>query len=149
MSFREKSAWLCLITTIVVFVPYFTYVMRLLNRAELTAAALVMPFIAAVFFQTVFLIGASIAISIRSKEEKRDERDVMIELKAFKYAYYVFACFIFMGVGLVFLFDVVAAPTLHGQKLISAFLSQVVLFCFVAAEIAHYLIQVVSYRRGY
>jgi hypothetical protein len=123
--------------------------MKLLNQAELTSRALIVPFIVAVIFQAVLMIIASIAISIRSKEEKKDERDVMIESKAFKYAYYVFASSLFMGVFLVFIFDVIAAPTLQGQMLISAFLSQVVLFCFIASEITHYLTQVVCYRRGY
>ena len=35
MSFREKSAWACLVTPGVVFVPYFTFIAQLASRGEL------------------------------------------------------------------------------------------------------------------
>ena len=39
MSFREKSAWACLVTTGVVFVPYFAFIFRLAGRGELIGVA--------------------------------------------------------------------------------------------------------------
>jgi polyferredoxin len=148
MSFREKSAWVCFISTLVVWIPYFAYVIQLFGRGELFAGPIVAAFIGAVIFQTVLGIVAFIVIAIRSREEPKDERDLAIESKAYKNAYFVLVVCIF-AVGWIIIPPALAAGReIAAQLLTPVAISQMVLFCFVAAETTRFATQVVSYRRG-
>lgn len=86
MSFHEKSAWACLVGIGVVYVPYFTVVLRFpmaaLGLFGVSAIALVAIL---VVFHTVNAIATK---SIRSHGESPpvDELDQRIELKAAKWA---------------------------------------------------------------
>ena len=55
MSFREKSAWACLVTTGVVFIPYFTFIFQLASKGELILPRVIVAFVAAVLAQIVQL----------------------------------------------------------------------------------------------
>lgn len=89
MSFHEKSAWACLVGIGVVYVPYFTVVLRFpmaaLGLFWLSAIALVAILIV---FHAVNAIATK---SIRSHGEVPpvDELDQCIELKAAKWAGFV------------------------------------------------------------
>ncbi|CAN5295729.1 hypothetical protein BH18GEM1_BH18GEM1_10660 [soil metagenome] len=148
MSFREKSAWACLATTIAVFVPYFAYVLALFEREELATTSVLTAFIAAVIFSIVLNVAAHIGIAIRSRQEKKDERDIVIESKSFKYAYYVLAVSYFLAIGCVVVFAVAPVPMPSDYLLAPALIGQIFLLCFVVAEATRFLIQAVSYRRG-
>lgn len=139
MSFREKSAWACSATILAVFVPCFVYVFRLFEREELKTARVIGAFVVAVFFSVILNVAAHIWIAIRCKQEQKDERDLAIESKSFKNAYYVLAISICL---LLFV------PTPWDHLLTIPLLGQVLLFCFVVAEVTKYLTQAVSYRRG-
>jgi len=140
MSFREKSAWACLVSTLVVFVPYFINIARLQAAGVLEMGAIVGLLVAAIFFQAVLTAAATILVAIRSGTETMDERDRAIELRSFRNAYFVLAVSLVTAIcGMIF-----AAP-----RLTLPLVSQVLFGCFVAAEAVKYLTQVVSYRRGY
>src|SRR5438477_13140221 len=89
LSFREKSAWISLSILLVVYVPYFIYVCGLVQRGELNIGTAIGIFTAALFFQIVLAIVATITISIRARIDRKDERDAAIEAKAFRNAYVV------------------------------------------------------------
>jgi small-conductance mechanosensitive channel len=148
MSFREKSAWACAATIIAVFVPYFVHVYRLFERQELTAMSILPAFIAAVVVQVALLVAAHIVFAIRAKQEQKDERDRAIEAKSFHSAYFVCAFFAFFGVGWVIMYTIAAGSATAARVLTPITISQMVLFCFVMAEVTKYLTQAVSYRRG-
>ena len=140
MSFREKSAWACLITTIAIWGPYFAYVFRLFGR-EHYATSVMIAFIMAIILSIMLNIATHIAIAIRSRWEKKDERDLVIESKSYRNAYFVLVALIWM----VILAAPVGTPSHHFGPV---FISQMVLLCFVVAETANYLTTVVCYRRG-
>jgi hypothetical protein len=140
MSFREKSAWACLITTIAIWGPYFAYAFRLFTR-EHYADSIMTAFIVAVILSIVLNGGAHIAIAFHSRKEKKDERDIAIESKSYRNAYFVLIVLIWM----VILAAPLGTPARHFGPV---FLSQMVLLCFVVAEAAKYLTTVVCYRRG-
>ncbi len=140
MSFREKSAWASLAIMLLVFVPYFVHMFRLFERGELNGGTVFGEFIGAVIFQVLLLIVAHIAIAIRSGQEQKDERDRTIESKSFKIAYYVLIASCFVAIPCVAL-ALLSALTLP-------FLSQLLLACFVVAEAAKYVTQIICYRRG-
>ncbi|HEX7530452.1 MAG TPA: hypothetical protein VF333_04855 [Pyrinomonadaceae bacterium] len=139
MSFREKGAWACLLTTVVVFVPYFAQIFRLFARDELKISLVITGFFIASIWQVLLHVVAQIVI--RSKREPKDERDAIIESKSFRHAYWVFA---FFGWAVI----MVPALTRTGSLLAPAFISQLLFLCFVLAEVTRYSTQVVCYRRG-
>ncbi len=149
MSLREKSAWICLVTTGVVFVPYFVFVFRLFGQQDHSLASYIGAFVVAVFWQIILNVGAQIYVTIRGGEEPKDERDVAIEAKAYRNAYLVL-------VSLAWTVPFVALPVAAamGQPVIPLskgpllFISQLLLLSFVLAEMAKYLTQVICYRRG-
>src|SRR4029078_159546 len=89
MSFREKSAWVGLISTLVVFVPYFLYVFGLASRSELEPGPVTGAFVALVIFSMALGIVSGIVVAVTSKQEPKDERDAAIESRAYRYAYFV------------------------------------------------------------
>lgn len=145
MSFREKSAWTCLVTTVGVFGVYFAYVFRLFEQRELTTVAMFAAFSSAVVVQVVLIIAVSIGLAIQTPEVRRDERDVAIDSTAYRNAYSVFALACWTAISILALSP---ASTPAREALTPAFMSQVLLLCFVVAELARYLTQVVCYRRG-
>jgi hypothetical protein len=142
MSFREKGAWACLLTTFAVFVPYFAQVFRLFVRGELKTSSVITAFFIASIWQVLLNVVAQIVIATRSKQEPKDERDSAIESKSFRHAYWVFAFFLWPVI--------MVAPfsALASHVLTPALISQMLFLCFVAAEVTRYLTQVISYRRG-
>lgn len=148
MSFREKSAWACLVTMIAVYVPYFLNLFRLFEQRELDAASVLGAFIGAVVLQVVVLVAVHIALAIHSREERKDERDLAIESKSLKNAYSVLSVTSVLVIGGIILLAVVPSPRTTGHLLSPVFLSQLFLLCFVVSEATKYLTQAVSYRLG-
>ena len=159
VSFREKSAWVGLGVILVVYVPYFIYVCGLVRRGELTIGAAIGIFIAAVIFQVVLAIVAHIAVSIRTRVDRKDERDSAIESKAFRNAYFVLTSAICLAAIFVTLVGLGQGATAQGGgathfvRGIGAVLSpaaatQILLLCLVVAEASKYGTHVFCYRRG-
>ena len=142
MSFREKGAWVCLLTTVAVFVPYFAQIFRLFVDGELKTGSVITAFFIASFWQVLLNVIAKIVIAVRSRQEPRDERDIAIESKSFRHAYWVFAFFVWLVI------MVAPVSSIAGHLLTSAFISQMLFLCFVIAEVTRYLTLVVCYRRG-
>ena len=103
MSFREKSAWVSFVSTLLLFVAYFWTVSREYDGLIAKHSAAVMEF---------GLLGAFIAIeivlhvflTIQKPDEARaprDEREHLIELKATRVAFYVLVVGALASVGLM------------------------------------------------
>ena len=149
MSFREKSAWVCFFVTIAAFVPYFFYIFGLFDRRALTTASVITAIAAVVIFQVILQVAAQIVIGLQTKQEAKDERDVVIESRSIRNAYYVLtsSCIIAFACIVVLSTSPVESELYHLFG--PAFTSQVFLLCFVLAEMTKYLTRAVSYRRGY
>jgi len=148
MSLREKSAWACLITSVVVFVPYFVFVFRLFAQGQLTGGEALGAFIGAVIWHAILTAAVHIAIAVSTREERADERDALIESRSFKYAYVVLTTSVFGAVPSVIGLGIGLDPGNASRFLTAVFLSQLILFCFILAEVVKYLTQAVCYRRG-
>ena len=144
VSFREKSAWIALLATLVIFLPYFVRVMRLFERNELTTTTLLSLFLGAVILQITTVVVGEIIVAVLSKKEPRDERDLAIEAKSARVGYLILsaAC----GTAATCLILLAAAGP--SRFLEPVFVSQVFLFCCVVAEASKQLTQLISYRRG-
>ena len=145
---REKTAWVCLVTTVAVYVPYFVYVYRLLGGGDFR----LWPVFGALFFviiiQAVLAGVVTVLLTLRQRDEPKDERDAAVEARAFRCAYLVIAalsCTLAMGMP-----GLLASPELaHGDRSFALLLaSQVLLLCFVLAEATRYFTLAVGYRRA-
>lgn len=136
MSFREKSAWISLVSMAGIYGVYFWSLVRSGARdGGFHYAGLLGTVIALAVVQTALMIAVSISAP-KQAAAPRDEREKLIDLKATRFAYFVLAgsvacaCF-FRGFPRPIIFDA------------NAFL-----FILVVAEILRSGCQIVQYRRG-
>jgi hypothetical protein len=139
MSFREKSAWITLITLVVLTLFYITHLppVWMLNPPGgwmlHTLAIGVGAFV-------VIEIVAHVIVAIRSPRDAqapRDERERLIALKATRIAASVYAI---LSLGSVFV-------AIHlGANELGVFYC--VFLSFILAEIVNYAARIVYYRRG-
>ena len=141
MSFREKTAWVTLITLIALTVLFILHIPRPYTLAPPANPFLFHVLILSILTFVVVEVVAHIVIAIRAPDDARapkDERERLIELKSTAVAAYVYA---FLSLGSVFI-------TIHlGANVIM--IAYLVLFSFVLAQIANYTMRVIYYRRGF
>lgn len=139
MSFREKSAWLSLLAMALSFGPYFALVASSAEQDNpLPNLPLLGWFAVTVLVQVIIMAGGAALLAMRSPQEARtppDERDHAIARRALSAAYYV----LMVGMCLV---GCVMPFYAAGWRIINA-----ALFMMVAAELVHYGVAVISYRR--
>jgi hypothetical protein len=148
MSFREKIAWSCLLSTLAVYLPYFTFILSLAITGELSFGHALGAFILAVIAQIVIQSAFAIGIAIRNKEVPADERDRAIDNRAVKIAYCVLVASCFVTIPHVYIYVLIAKPLWIETISVAAVLCQVLLFCFVLAEVTRFSMQAIGYRRG-
>jgi hypothetical protein len=138
VPYREKTAWLSLTAMAVTFGPYFTIVaMRSLPGALPNLRQLGLFAVAAIA-QMLILGAGHLYLRRGTPQDARtppDERDRAIMRRSISSAYYV------LIVGMI-LVGCVMPFNSSGWKIINA-----ALFMIVAAEVVHYGVVVVSYRR--
>ena len=136
MSFREKSAWISMLSMLAIYGFYFCSVIFAGPRAGgFHFGGLLATIIALVVVQTV----ATIAVAIfkpRDAKAPRDERDKLIELRAMRVAYSALAT----SVALACLFGAFDPPIV--------FNTNALVFILVTAEILRNACQIIQYRRG-
>lgn len=137
MSFREKSAWISLISIFVVTTFYFTHISWSLTPPPNARAfhTLVVSLIALVAIEIV----AHVYVAIRSPREARtpkDERERLIELKATRLAAYFYAPATFFVISLIHV----------GANQFA--LAYALLLAFAIAELIKYAARIVYYRHG-
>lgn len=141
MSFREKRAWVTLVTLIGVLLLFWLHIpptRMLAPESDVWVLHVLMLMIAT--FITVEII-AHIVFLIRSPRDARtpkDERERLIELRSLAIAWYVY---VISSIGGIFV-------TIHlGANEIG--IGFVVLLAFVFAEIVNYSLRIYYYRRGF
>lgn len=140
MSFREKSAWISLVSLVLVFGSYFTYIGLVL--AGLARNRFALFFVMAAVFIIAELV-LHLVIATRSPGDARtpkDEREQMIELKATRTAFYVLVVSAFGSIGTAHLR--LTDPDDHLWLMMQA-----ILFSIVLAETVKFAREIVLYRR--
>ena len=148
LSFREMSAWITLLALLGVYIPYFLHVLHLADRGELSLPAVINLFLSAVFLQVFLTVIAHVVISLVMRHEGKDERDQAVEARAFRNGYFAFTGAISITAIWMLLFSTSQKSTAQSAWLSVAAISQVLLFCFVLAEVTKYLTHLIFYRRG-
>jgi len=148
MSFREKSAWASLLAMLVAFVPYFVQVARSLTQGSLQIATVLGAFVAAMALQIALAVIMHIMIALRTKEERKDERDVAIASKSYKHAYVAAAFSVMLLIGCLLWDAFIGDPRASARLLTPLAVSQLLFACFVLSEATRYATQAICYRRG-
>ncbi len=136
MGFREKSAWISLLSMSVIYGLYFWSVAQTGSHAAgMHFGGLLETIIALVLVQ----VGLTIAVAVLAPGDAkapRDEREKLIELKATRVAYAGLAT----SVALACFFGAFDPPIV--------FNTNALLFLLVTAEILRSSCQIIQYRRG-
>ena len=141
MAFREKTAWISLLTTVGVWGGYFWIVGgRQFERGDLAgmATSTVGLFVGAVVAIVVIQIILAIALAVVARKEAdapMDEREQLIDLKAARAGFYALNGAVFCVSGL---WLIGASPLVMANG---------ILLAMVLAEIVHSGGKIVAYRR--
>ena len=137
MSFREKSAWISLVSILAVFIPFFWNSYRQFTGQVAASDATYVAFgLLAAFVVLEIVLHAVIAIqSPRDARSPKDERERLIEMRATRVAFQVLVVGALAAVGAI-----------HLTR--SAWvIAQVVLLAIVLAELVKFGGQVLLFRR--
>jgi hypothetical protein len=137
MPFKEKIAWISLVTTILVWGGYFG--VMLATGGRMAGPVYMVGFAGAVIVQTILMIIASIVTAVLAPKDAgagSDERDKEISRRAYAVAYPVLLSLI-----------VCVAACLH-LGFTARDMAYGIMAAIVIAEIVHYATQIVGYRRG-
>jgi len=136
MSFREKSAWISMLSMLAIYGFYFWSVIHAGAQAGgFHFGGLLETIIALVVVQIVLTVAAAI-FTPKEAKAPRDEREKLIELRAMRVAYSGLAT----SVALACFFGAFDPPIL--------FNTNALLFMLVTAEILRSACQIVQYRRS-
>jgi hypothetical protein len=141
MSFREKSAWITLITLVLMSVLWSMHLPwgRPITLAPESNPSVFHALVLATISFIVIVIVAHVVVAIRAPREASapaDERERLIGLKATRVGAYVYAALSLSSVFLIHL----------GANQIGV--AYFVLISFVAAEIVACVARIVYHRRG-
>jgi len=136
LSYREKSIWGTLATTLVVYGYYFATIFGGTQPSQIDRMA-VGRLMSAVFVIVVIEVVYQIVISATSKIEPKDERDILIETKAYRNAYFLLAADLFMVMGTIVMIGLTPFLTVN-----------LMLLSVVVSEVVKYVTQLFFYRRG-
>jgi hypothetical protein len=136
MSFREKSAWISMLSMSGIYGFYFWSVIHAGPQAGgFHFGGLLATVIALVVVQVVLTVAVAI-FTPREAKAPRDERDKLIELRAMRVAYAGLAT----SVALACFFGAFNPPIVFNTNSL--------LFILVTAEIMRSACQIIQYRRG-
>jgi hypothetical protein len=136
MSFREKSAWISLLSMSGIYGFYFWSVIHAGHRAGgFRFGGLLGTIIALVVLQVVLTIAVAI-FTPKEADAPPDERDKLIELRAMRVAYSGLAT----SVALACFFGAFNPPIVFNTNSL--------LFILVTAEMLRSACQIIQYRRG-
>ena len=137
MPFREKIAWISIVTTSVIWGGFFGFMT--FTQGQYHGAVYAVGFFAALILQAILVAVAAIVTAILSPKEasaSRDERDKAISHRAYAIAYPV----------LLSLVLCVAAGMHLGIGAIG--MAYGIMGAIILAEIVHYAAQIAGYRMG-
>ncbi len=143
MPYREKKAWITLITLIVIPSIYSFFMVRAYHVADpdynYLFHLLTLALTAFIAFQVILLFIAA-RLSPDDPRGPLDERELLIELKARRIAY-----FVLMALVLLATFVMTHLPS-HGFRSIWGY-GNLYLSALVGAEIVRFAMQLVYFRR--
>ena len=136
LSYQEKSLYGTLAADLIVYVPYFVYLIH--NPTTLThiVGTIVLLIVAQIILQSI--------IAIATRNRITDERDREIAALGYRAGYFTLVGMILTGMGLLWVHAAMGTlnPNHMGLHFLSVFLGMVVI-----AELAKTITQLIAYRR--
>jgi hypothetical protein len=137
LSYQEKSLYGTLAADLLVYIPYFLYVMHPPSTLTHIVGTIILLIIAHILLQSI--------IAIASRHRITDERDRQIAGLGYRNAYVALVSMILFGMCLLWVHAVhgLVNPNHMGLHFLSVFLGMVVI-----SEIIKTVTQLVAYRRS-
>lgn len=147
LSYQEKGILGSLLAMVVVYGYYFSRTLNDIGRADFesrTIGRLIWAIVAIIVIETVY----HIVLALESKPEPKDERDLLIEAKAYRNAYFAAGTGSFLVICCV-----IIEVLLHGSApaptiVTRFFIANLVLLFMVVTELVKLLTQLFYYRKG-
>ena len=150
MSSSERAAWIRLVSILLVFGPYFAFVVLLFAHDDPIARSLYLAFIvAAVLHGLVNGIAQTAAQAVFGRAIA-DERDRQIAAISLRVAYYLLITLLLGALSTFAALGFMTPPTAFGAIPVPSFVvtSQFVFCAVVVAELSRHVAQVCCYRRS-
>ena len=148
LSYQEKGILGSLVAMVAVYGYYFASVLRDTSHPEFGGGSLA-RLVFAVVVIIVIEIVYHIVLALESKPEPKDERDILIECKAYRNAYFLLASGAFLVIGSVIMASLMRDATPTRIVATPFLIVNLVLFFMVLAELMKFLTQLFYYRRGF
>jgi drug/metabolite transporter (DMT)-like permease len=144
MPYREKIAWISLVTMLVVFGGFYAGVVsgQIESEGFVSLIGLMLAVLAAFLLQA----GLTFAAALASRDDPtspQDERERLIELKAARIAFYVLIAAILAGT-----FVALHAPELGLRPFSRPQIGLTMVAAIVLADLVKSAAQIVYFRRG-
>ena len=147
MSYREKSLLGSLVAILVIYGYYFATVLRNVGQPEFVVAGLGRLFLA-VMAIIVIEIAYHIILALQDKPEPTDERDNLIEGKAYRNAYFALSTGAFLVIACVIAAGLAREATPLPIVVTLFLMANLVLLFWVLAEVIKFATQLLYYRRA-
>jgi hypothetical protein len=154
MSFREKSIWISLISTLLIFGDYFLNIIALGNlpeqvaktaALELSIRAFVLIIIVEIIFQTMLAVSNRKAAKLGA-----DERDKLYEYKGNNFGYSVLVVGVLITLGRMVSMEISPEFIEQFKVLDIPFLTaHILLFSFILSEVVRFSAQLYYYRSSH
>ena len=153
-SFREKSIWISLISTLLIFGDYFLNLIYLSGLSEVAAQSAVLGLsLRAVFLIIIVEIVFQGLLVLSNRKEAEfgvDERDKLYEYRGNSFGYTVLIIGVFTTLGGTVLLEINPDFLNHSSVLNIPFLTaHILLFSFILSEVVRFSGQLFYYRSGY
>jgi hypothetical protein len=137
LSYQEKSLYGTLAADLLVYIPYFIYVLHHPTTLTHIVGTILLLIVAQIILQS--------AIAISSRNRITDERDRHVAGLGYRNAYFALVSMILVGMGLLWVHNVrgLINPNHMGLHFLSVFFGMVVI-----SELVKIGTQLVAYRRS-
>ncbi|MBS0321773.1 MAG: hypothetical protein JSR18_14610 [Proteobacteria bacterium] len=150
MAWRERSAWISLVSTCLIFGIYFWHSAGALHDEVVRARPFLVNFLVAAVAATLINGGLHVVSAITGGIQRADERDAALEARAFRIAYGFLLGTLLCAFSFVALLGAIQSPSAAGTVLLPTFTAatQFALLVCVAAELLRNGMLIAGYRRG-
>jgi phosphatidylglycerophosphate synthase len=135
LSYQEKSLYGTLAADLLVYIPYFVYVMHHPTTLTHIVGTIILLIVTQIILQSI--------IAIASRSRITDERDRQIAGLGFRNAYFALVGMMLTGMGLLWLHGNTLNPNHMGLHFLSVFFGMIVI-----SELVKIISQLIAYRRS-
>lgn len=154
MSFKEKSAWISLVSTLAIFGYYFYRIFNISDlpmeeAKEATKSLLIQAIVLSAIVEAVFH-GMLAATNHQAAEQGGDERDKLFEYRANNIGYSVLVVGVLITLGRIVTLEYNPEWAEHSSSLqIPLLTAHILMFSFILSEAVRFAGQIFYHRRGY